>query len=159
MGVEEGKVFFVLDKYLERVLGLVLLLALLLHVIAVHVWARGVVDQGELEQRAEHERQTHARPHVNSLQIATKRASERISTWIGRNHRKLVWLLAAVVTWKPPTPLAQKWRRFSPRMQHFNWGGHQPKKKTLFTGISGNSTQMTIIQLGWRDILKLKQGK
>lgn len=58
------------DKYLERVLRLVLLPALLLHVLAVHVGAGGVVDQGELEQRAEHERQTHAGPHVNSLQIA-----------------------------------------------------------------------------------------
>lgn len=46
---------------------LLLLLQLLLQLLAVLVGPRGVVDEGELQQRAEHECEAHARPHVDGL--------------------------------------------------------------------------------------------
>lgn len=46
---------------------------LLLDVVAVHVRATGVVDQRELQQRAKHERQADAGPHVDSLQQTGRR--------------------------------------------------------------------------------------
>lgn len=42
----------------------------------MHVRAAGVVDQRELQQRAEHERQADAGPHVDSLQQTGRTVTE-----------------------------------------------------------------------------------
>lgn len=42
---------------------------LFLYVVTVHVAARCVVDQGELEEGAEHEGQAHPRPNVDSFRV------------------------------------------------------------------------------------------
>lgn len=40
-----------------------------LHVLPVHVGAGRIVHQGELQQRPEHEGQTHPRPYVDGLRV------------------------------------------------------------------------------------------
>lgn len=62
----------------------VVLFALL---VPVRVGTRRVVDERELQQRAEHERQAHARPHVDGFGVRDRR-QRRVDTGRLRGHRQ-----------------------------------------------------------------------